>query len=160
MRGRKALVIVIKVLIGVGCLYLIWSRISDDLTPERMHILRMASGSRTGVLSAILCILLIPVNWGIEARKWQLITAPVEPVTYWRATKSVYSGVCAGNLAPSSLARSFSFHLSTGRRSLYCTLSAACSSFPLPSLPGFPRWSTWPDISQGAMCGCRGCPEP
>jgi hypothetical protein len=48
----------------------------------------------------LLCLLLIPVNWGIEAYKWKLITAPIQWVSYRTATKSVYSGVCLGNLAP------------------------------------------------------------
>lgn len=46
------------------------------------------------------CLLLIPVNWGIEAYKWKLITAPIQWISYKTATKSVYSGVCLGNLAP------------------------------------------------------------
>src|SRR5688572_30961137 len=52
------------------------------------------------MLAFMLAILLIPVNWGIEAYKWKLITAPIQWVSYKTATKSVYSGVCLGNLAP------------------------------------------------------------
>jgi uncharacterized membrane protein YbhN (UPF0104 family) len=40
------------------------------------------------------------VNWGIESYKWMLITAPLEKVSYKTATKSVYSALCVGNLAP------------------------------------------------------------
>lgn len=50
--------------------------------------------------AALLAVLLIPVNWGIESYKWQLITAPVQRISYRTATKSVYSGICLGNLAP------------------------------------------------------------
>ncbi|HRD39709.1 MAG TPA: lysylphosphatidylglycerol synthase domain-containing protein, partial [Bacteroidia bacterium] len=46
------------------------------------------------------CIIFIPINWGIESYKWQLITAPIEEVSYITASKSVYTGLCVGNLAP------------------------------------------------------------
>ena len=52
------------------------------------------------MLCFFICLLLIPLNWGIEAYKWKLITAPVQWVSYKTATKSVYAGVCLGNLAP------------------------------------------------------------
>jgi hypothetical protein len=56
--------------------------------------------SLAGMSCFLLCLLLIPVNWGIEAYKWKLITAPIQWVSYKTATKSVYAGVCLGNLAP------------------------------------------------------------
>jgi hypothetical protein len=60
-------------------------------------------------------LLLIPLNWGIEAYKWQLITKPIEKVSYKTATKSVYSGVCLGNLAPGRatefIAKIYFFHI-------------------------------------------------
>jgi hypothetical protein len=43
---------------------------------------------------------LIPLNWGLEAYKWKLITAPIQWVSFRTASKSVYSGVFLGNLAP------------------------------------------------------------
>lgn len=45
-------------------------------------------------------LLLMPVNWGIESYKWKMITSTVEPVTYITAVKSVFSGICVGNIAP------------------------------------------------------------
>ncbi len=48
----------------------------------------------------LFCLILIPLNWGIESRKWQLITKGIEPINYRTAMRSVYSGVCLGNFAP------------------------------------------------------------
>jgi hypothetical protein len=42
----------------------------------------------------------MPVNWGIESYKWMSITRNVEAVSYATALKSVFSGVCVGNIAP------------------------------------------------------------
>ncbi|MBI3518149.1 MAG: flippase-like domain-containing protein [Bacteroidetes bacterium] len=50
------------------------------------------------VLLIVLC--LMPVNWGIESYKWNMITQQVEQVSYVTALKSVFSGVCVGNIAP------------------------------------------------------------
>jgi hypothetical protein len=40
------------------------------------------------------------VNWGIESHKWQQITSSVESISFGKAMRSVYSGVCVGNFAP------------------------------------------------------------
>jgi hypothetical protein len=99
-KRKKILSILIKLLIGFGSFLLIYIRLSDDFTPDKLELLSTYAFSPQGIFCFILCILLIPVNWGIEAYKWKLITAPIQWVSYKTATKSVYSGVCLGNLAP------------------------------------------------------------
>jgi hypothetical protein len=54
--------------------------------------------SMYAVLVLVLC--LMPINWGIESYKWKNITSQVEEVTYFTAIKSVFSGICVGNIAP------------------------------------------------------------
>lgn len=44
--------------------------------------------------------MLVPINWGIESYKWKLITQPIEEISFNSSMKSVYSGLCVGNLAP------------------------------------------------------------
>jgi hypothetical protein len=97
---KKILSILIKLLIGVGSFLIIYIRLKNDFTPEKLDLLYTAAFSSFGVLCFTICIFLIPINWGIEAYKWKLITAPIQWVSYKTATKSVYSGVCLGNLAP------------------------------------------------------------
>lgn len=43
---------------------------------------------------------LMPINWGIESYKWKLITQQVESIPYTTALKSVFMGICLGNIAP------------------------------------------------------------
>lgn len=43
---------------------------------------------------------LMPINWGIESYKWKLITQQVESIQYTTALKSVFMGICLGNIAP------------------------------------------------------------
>lgn len=87
-------------LIGAGSLLIVYLRLKNDFTPGTLEVLSQSIFSPAGLASLALCMLLTPVNWGLEAYKWQLITAPVEAVSYLRATKSIYAGLCLGNLAP------------------------------------------------------------
>lgn len=97
---KKILSTLIKLLIGLGSFAVIYLRLKNDFTSEKLGLLSEAAFSTLGLFSLALCLLLIPVNWGIEALRWKIITAPVEAVSYRTATQSVYSGVCLGNLAP------------------------------------------------------------
>lgn len=97
---KKILSILIKLLIGVGSFLIIYIRLKSDFTPEKLDLLFASAFSATGVFCFLFCLVLIPVNWGIEAYKWKLITAPIQWISYKTATRSVYAGVCLGNLAP------------------------------------------------------------
>lgn len=43
---------------------------------------------------------MMPLNWGIECYKWKSITTQIEPISYSIALRSVFSGICVGNIAP------------------------------------------------------------
>lgn len=47
--------------------------------------------------------LLIPVNWGFEAKKWQLLGQKLEPISYLRAYRSVMVGLTLGFITPNRL---------------------------------------------------------
>jgi len=97
---KKILSRLIKVLVGIGCLTIIWYRLAPEFNSTNRALLAQQVFSAGGFFYLLAALLLIPVNWGIEAYKWKLITAPVQWISYKTATKSVYSGVCLGNLAP------------------------------------------------------------
>lgn len=99
-KRKKILSIVLKTVIGLGSTWIIYYRLKGDFTPKNMELLTGAIFNETGLWSLVGCILLIPINWGIESYKWKLITSPVEFISFKTASKSVYSGVCVGNLAP------------------------------------------------------------
>ncbi len=50
-----------------------------------------------------LIILLSVVNWGIEARKWQLLVNALEPMSFTRALKSVLCGVTVSLNTPNRI---------------------------------------------------------
>lgn len=84
----------------MACFLIIYFRLKNDFTPTNLALLSDSVFSGNGVFTLLICILLIPLNWGIESYKWKIITAPVEVISFFNASRSVYSGVCLGNLAP------------------------------------------------------------
>ncbi|MEY2902900.1 MAG: hypothetical protein RLY89_2006 [Bacteroidota bacterium] len=40
----------------------------------------------------VLVFLLMILNWGLEAGKWQLLASKVQPISYWSAYKAILSG--------------------------------------------------------------------
>lgn len=100
IKHKKILSIVLKILIGFASFLIIYLRLKGDLTPDNIRLLSNSIFSLQGIVNLILCLLLIPLNWGLETYKWQIITAPIEKINFKRASQSVYSGICLGNLAP------------------------------------------------------------
>jgi len=97
---KKIISTIIKVLIGLGSFFIIYLRLKSDLTSEKLELLGALAFSLKGIVCFAFCLLLIPVNWGIESLKWKIITEPIEKISFKTAMHSVYSGVCLGNLAP------------------------------------------------------------
>lgn len=97
---KKIFSILIKAIIGVASLLVIYVRLKNDFTPDKLQLIYKSAFSGGGILFFSLCLLLMPLNWGIEAYKWKLITSPLEKINYATANKSIYSGICVGNLAP------------------------------------------------------------
>jgi hypothetical protein len=97
---KKILSILIKILIGVASFTLIYIRLKNEFTTENVGIITSIIFSVRSFIFLIIALFLVPLNWGIESFKWKLITAPIEKINIYTAMKSVYSGVCLGNLAP------------------------------------------------------------
>jgi hypothetical protein len=57
-----------------------WSTIKQSLQSSKLAYL-------------IIAVLLVPVNWGIEAAKWRLSINPVFPISFLKAFRAVLSGV-------------------------------------------------------------------
>lgn len=98
IKTKKILAIGLKLLIGVISFYIIYAKLAaiPQLKEQIIHLCSEPSVYLTiGVV-----LLLMPVNWGIESFKWKLITNQVEVINYSTALKSVFSGICLGNVAP------------------------------------------------------------
>jgi hypothetical protein len=95
---KKYIILIVKILIGILSFWFIYHRFAA--TPNFGVQLATIFSEQSMLLVAILTLLLMPVNWGIESYKWKLITSPVEVISFKTSVKSVFSGICIGNIAP------------------------------------------------------------
>ncbi len=96
--NKKTISFIIKLLIGLISFWIIYSRLSQIPQLKEQCLFWFSEPKMYGILCLVLC--LMPINWGIESYKWKSITQQIEPVPYSTALKSVFSGICIGNLAP------------------------------------------------------------
>jgi hypothetical protein len=88
----------VKLFIGVASFWIIYIRLIQIPQLKEQCVYWFSQPHMYPML--LLSLLLMPVNWGIESYKWKSITRQVEAVSYVTALKSVFSGICVGNLAP------------------------------------------------------------
>jgi len=98
IQTKKIIAFSIKLLIGVISFYIIYAKLSA--IPQLKEKLIESCNESSVYVVIGLVIVLMPINWGIESFKWKLITNQVEVIKYSTALKSVFSGICLGNVAP------------------------------------------------------------
>lgn len=97
---KKTLVLLFKILLGLASFVFLWFRLNDQLTPEKIAILKQTLFLGNNLLLfAFIYFLMIP-NWLIESYKWKIITAHIEKISYLKAIKGVFAGICIGNVTP------------------------------------------------------------
>lgn len=97
---KKIIYTSLKILLGLTCLIIFYFKLKPQLTPNNINYIKQNALTTTGFIYLLLAFILVIVNWGIEAFKWQKITQQIEKIKYSTAFKSVLSGVCLGNFAP------------------------------------------------------------
>lgn len=61
--------------------------------------------SFTGVQSwkLVLALLLVPLNWGVEARKWQVLLMPLEKMSFIKSFKAILAGLAFSMNTPNRI---------------------------------------------------------
>lgn len=95
---KKILTLLVKIAIGIVSFWIIYNRLITIPHLKEQCLFWFSEPKMYSIFFLVLC--LMPINWGIESYKWKSITAKVESVSYTTALKSVYSGICVGNIAP------------------------------------------------------------
>jgi hypothetical protein len=72
---------------------------------------------------------LMPVNWGIEARKWQLAMRPVAVIPYRDAFRAVFTGVTLASFTPNRMGEYLGrmLYVEEGKRISSISLTIICS---------------------------------
>jgi hypothetical protein len=82
-----------------------------------------------GLFELGLVFLLMFVNWGIEARKWQLALRHLETITFWRSLKAVFTGTTMAFFTPNRIGEYLGriLYIREGKRLQAITLTIVCS---------------------------------
>jgi hypothetical protein len=76
-----------------------------------------------------LAVALMPVNWGIEARKWQLALRPIGGISYMNALKAVFTGTTMASFTPNRMGEYLGrlLYVKEGHRIESIALTIVCS---------------------------------
>jgi uncharacterized membrane protein YbhN (UPF0104 family) len=59
--------------------------------------------NKQNLLTLVLVLLLMGVNWSLEAYKWRLMIAKIEGISFFRSLKAVFSGVTVSLFTPNRI---------------------------------------------------------
>jgi hypothetical protein len=76
-----------------------------------------------------LVFLLMFLNWGLEARKWQLVIRAVQQISFWRCFKAIFTGVTIASFTPNRTGEYFGrmLYVDEGKRARSIPLTILCS---------------------------------
>lgn len=98
--------------------YSVFKQIKDQPHLEESWLNIKASFSDTRVLNFILVIVLMFVNWSLEALKWKISVQNVQPVSFFRSLKAIFSGVSFSITTPNRMGEYFGrmLYMDEGKR--------------------------------------------
>jgi hypothetical protein len=91
------------------------------------EVLRGVTGPQQWKLWLVLALML--VNWGLEARKWQLALRPLGGISYGNAFKAVFTGAAVASFTPNRMGEYLGriLYIREGHRTQAVALTIACS---------------------------------
>lgn len=95
----------------------------DNWLQKWQTIKASLTGSKAWLLYMVIVLML--VNWGLEARKWQLLLRHMKQISFWKAYKSVLSGVAFTMITPNRMGEFIGrvFYVEDGQRIRAATLT-------------------------------------
>lgn len=105
---KKSLNIGLRVVVAVLAFWFIYRQVflSGDFADFSQDFSDKLTSSSFRLMIALV-IILMPVNWGIEAIKWQLLINHLEPVSYFNAFRSVLTGISMSLFTPNRIGEFF-----------------------------------------------------
>ncbi len=97
---RRELILVLKILIFLLLAYTVYEQaFRHQSFSHALHLFRH-NISPFALLLFSFTVILMPVNWLIEAKKWQLLINKLEPISLWTSFKAILSGITLGVITP------------------------------------------------------------
>ena len=91
---KRALSLILRIAVAAASLAFIGWKVHDQLTDGTV------SFSILTVWPMLAAVALMPLNWLVEAVKWRVLTAHLQRLSLWQATKSVLAGLAVSMLTP------------------------------------------------------------
>ncbi len=107
MLSNKNIKLLINYVVGpVLFIWVAWSlyrqlNAQQDLASSWKQITNAASGDQSWKLIAV--VLMTFLNWGIEARKWQLLIKRLESLSFFRSIQAIFAGVALSITTPNRI---------------------------------------------------------
>jgi hypothetical protein len=82
-----------------------------------------------GSWQLILTLVLMLVNWAIEARKWQVVIRKIQPISFFQSWKAVHSGLTLAFFTPNRMGEYVGrvLYIQEGKRIQAVSLTIVCS---------------------------------
>lgn len=81
------------------CIYVIYAQLSKFSNSETQKTMMFLSVKENAYL-LVAAFLLMPLNWFLETKKWQLLLSTIEHISFFKLLKAVLQGVMVGMVTP------------------------------------------------------------
>lgn len=100
---KKYLNILIKLTIVGLAFWFVYTKVNNQKNLAEFK--NLVEGLDSGVLNVALVVVvaMMFVNWAIEVVKWQYLAKDLEPLSFWKATKSVFCGLTWAIFTPNRI---------------------------------------------------------
>ncbi len=99
-KSYKYINLLARIIIGIVALIYIYFRLKDDIDT---HLSSLSVLTTENYILLLIALLLMPVNWGIEAFKWKFVIRKFENIPFIKALKHVFAGITIGLTTPNRI---------------------------------------------------------
>lgn len=100
---NKALNLLIKTAILVLLIYTLYRQIMTGEHREALTVVFWQQFQRGNQWWIMAVVVLMPINWLLESRKWQLLMQPLAPVSLWESVRAILAGVTISMFTPNRI---------------------------------------------------------
>jgi hypothetical protein len=100
-KAIKIVSFIVKLAIVICALWFLYTEIfkNEDIDKIRSYYVLLSSNQFTS-LGLLLSLLLMPINWFLETKKWQYLVSKIEHVSTTNAIKAILSGITISAIMP------------------------------------------------------------
>ena len=103
MRSKKSINLIIKITIVFLSLYFLYSKLhenKDIKSLDKDYLIDLIYENQWGL---ILVVLMMFLNWIVEAFKWKFLINKIEEISIFRALRAIFSGITVSTFTPNRI---------------------------------------------------------